>query len=152
MADIGKIVRLTDQDQSDSRDLPPDISADVAAHRRVAALVRTACASEPSAPRLAFLGERVLANARERSARHSLAGLAEAWRAFSRRPLLAYGSTLSVLVIAVAAALFTSRLSSSAEATQMGSFVIYQTDDGNAFVRYFDYQEANQREDADEAS
>jgi hypothetical protein len=150
MADIRRIVECVDGND-DSRALPADDARKVEAHQRISGLVRSACAVKPGDARLAFLAQRVIANAGTHPREDLLARLARGWRTFVSRPLLAYGSFASVLIVVIAVALTMSRLTGSAQAARMESFVIYQTDDGNAFVRYFDYREVTEPEDADEA-
>jgi len=151
MADIRRIVECVDGSLN-GNSLPGDAARKVQAHQRVAHLVRDACSVAPGDNRLAFLGQRVIAEARRRPQETLLARIAEAWSAFVSHPLLAYGSFASVLIVVIAAAFMMSRLTGTVEAARMQSFVIYQTDDGNAFVRYFDYREVTEPENADGAS
>jgi len=137
-----RIHRITEYADGFSRPDAPPLSDEqlrqAQAHRHISELLADAFVCTIPDHKLSSLSSRVLARARSEYSSSFTERLLHAWHNLFKHPVWALSSAMGMLLI-VSASLWLATTMRQRQPVQMESFVIYQTDDGNGFVRYFKY-------------
>lgn len=140
-----KITTLVDNADI-NKNVPEEIANIFSEHKKVSVLLKQAYLHEVKSPKLDYLSTRVLAKADKMKKPGLFERLFDilGFTVRRHRSLVWYSFTATMAIVIIATTVFNRRISAQPQSYE--SFVIYETEDGNSFVRYFDYQTVNNNE------
>ncbi len=141
------ITNLVDNNDSLSdKQLSEDVSKTVIDHKKIVKSLQEAYSFLPSDSRLNFLSERVIAEANSEKDFSAIKRVRFFCRNIFKGNVLAWSSVVSIIFIIAFAGSFAFLRQHKAEPQQLESFVIFQTQDGDGVIRYFNYKKVKNNE------
>jgi len=121
-----------------------EFSGTIFAHKEISDTIKSAYQFSPSDIKMKYLAERVIADSKTRQKAPLFQRVKEFWLNTFSVHRLAWSAALSIILVASFGIVLLKK--DKPEPQQLESFVIFQTQDGDSIVRYFNYKSVNNNE------